>query len=83
MLYWGEQYDQKGRLWKANGTGAPSDNGKGLKSFYDWIYLNYQTNHYTVMDGYPCFVLEEKKYNKIFPLNEDLVSIKGLMRKAR
>lgn len=83
LLYWGEQYDQKGRLWKANGQGAPA-NKNGFKNLFDWVYINVLSNHYTVMDGYPAYVLEEKEFNKVFPLNEDRsFSIKGLLRSAR
>ncbi len=74
MIYWGEEYDQKGRLWKANGQGAPSDNGKGFKNLYAWMYMNYQANHYTVMYGHP-------EYPNLEPTKA--FGIKGLLRMAR
>ena len=83
-LYWGEQYDQRGRLFKANGTGATADNGKGHRNLYNWMYMNALTGHYTVMDGYPAYVLEDKKINKIFPMDEEKsFTIRGLLRRAR
>ncbi|HLA29382.1 MAG TPA: DUF1329 domain-containing protein [Syntrophales bacterium] len=81
LLYWGEQYDQKGRLWKANGQGAPGGNKEGFKCLFNWMYMNYQTDHYTVMDGYPAYV---KGFDQAFPLKEeDAFSIKGLLKRAR
>ena len=78
--YWGEQYDQKGRLWKACGM-FPGGNKKGFKGLFFAVYLNYQTDHYTVMDGVPAYV---KDFDKIFPLKEEeAFTIKGLLKKAR
>ena len=78
--YWGEQYDQKGRLWKACGM-FPGGNKKGFKGLFFAVYLNYQTDHYTVMDGVPAYV---KDFDKTFPLKEDeCFSIKGLLKRAR
>ena len=74
ILYWGDQYDQKGRLWKSNGQGAPTDNGKGFKNLFAWLYMNCQSNHYTIMDGYP-------EYCNLDPSKS--FSIKGLLRMAR
>ena len=74
LIYWGEQYDQKGRLWRANGQGAPSDNGKGYKNLYAWVYMNCISNHYTVMYGHPEYPVLDQ--NKAF-------SIKGLLRMSR
>ena len=75
--YWGEQYDQRGRLWKANGQGATAVNKEGLYYLFNWMYMNYQTNHYTVMDGYPDYF---KDFNKKYPLPEEVFSIKGLLK---
>lgn len=84
LLYWGEQYDRKGRLWRANGQGAPSDNSKGFKNMYNWVYMNALTSHYTVMDVTPAYELGEEKFSKTFPLDEDKeFTIKGLLRRAR
>ena len=81
MLYWGEFYDQKGRLWKAGGQGAVAANKEGFKCGISGIYMNYQTDHYTAMDIYPGYV---KDFDKIFPLKEEEVfSIKGLLKRAR
>jgi len=80
-LYWGEQYDQKGRLWKAGGQGAPAANKEGFKNMFHWMCMNYQTDHYTAMDIYPGYV---KYFDKIFPLKEEeTFSIKGLLQRAR
>ena len=74
LLYWGDEYDHKGRLWKANGQGAPSDDGKGMKNLFAWMYMNHQTDHYTVMYGHPEYPLLDP--SKAF-------SIKGLLRMSR
>ena len=74
LMYWGEQFDQKHRLWKSGGQGAPSDDGKGFKNLFAWLTMNYQANHYTMQYGYPRYpVLDPDK----------AFSIKGLLRKAR
>ncbi len=78
--YWGEQYDNKGRLWKACGM-FPGGNKKGFKGLFFAIYLNYQTDHYTVMDSVPAYV---KDFDKTFPLKEaEAFGIKGLLSRAR
>ncbi len=80
LLYWGEQYDQKGRLWKANGPAPPAANEGGFKNLFGWLYMNYQTDHYTVMNGYPAYV---KGFRETFPLKEEEVfSVKGLLKRA-
>jgi len=38
LLYWGEQYDQKGRLWRANGNCAPSSTKDGFNDMWFWLY---------------------------------------------
>ena len=83
LLYWGEQYDQKGRLCKANGNAIPSDNGKGYKNTFSFVYINNLTSHYTLMDSYTAYSPEDV-FKKTFPLNEDRnFTIKGLFRRAR
>ncbi|MFZ3114370.1 MAG: DUF1329 domain-containing protein [Syntrophales bacterium] len=78
--YWGEQYDQKGRLWKACGM-FPGGNKEGFKGLFFAMYMNYQTDHYTAMDGIPAYV---KDFDKTFPLKEDeSFTIKGLSKRAR
>jgi hypothetical protein len=80
-LYWGEQYDQNGRMWKANGFGAPAFNELGMGNFYFWMYMNCLTNHYTVMAGYPTYV---KDFEETIPLKEEeCFTIKGLLKKAQ
>ncbi len=81
LLYWGEQYDQKGRLFKANGQLAPSASKEGFKNLFNWLYMNCLTDHYTVMDGYPTYV---KGFRETIPLKEEeAFSIKGLLKRAR
>jgi hypothetical protein len=77
--YWAEEYDQRGRLWKANGYGALAKNKDGLSYLFNWIYMNCQTNHYTVMDGYPDYF---EDFDKKYPLDEEEFSIKGLLKYA-
>jgi len=80
LLYWGEQYDQKGRLFKANGQGAPAANKEGFKNLFNWVYMNCLTNHYTVLDGYPAYV---KGFRETFPLKEEeAFTVKGLLKRA-
>jgi len=55
ILYWGEEYDQRGRMWRANGQGAPSDDGRGFKNLFGWMYMNVLAHHYTIMYGDPSF----------------------------
>ena len=80
LLYWAEEYDQKGRLWKANGHGAPAANKEGFQNLFNHMYMNYQTDHHTVMDGIPAYV---KDFDKIHPLDEEVFTIKGLLKRAR
>ena len=82
LLYWGESYDQRGRLWKAGGMGATIANKERFKTMLNGMYMNYQTDHYTAMDISPGYV--SKDFGKIFPLKEEEVfSIKGLLKRAR
>ncbi|HLE18177.1 MAG TPA: hypothetical protein VI728_07825, partial [Syntrophales bacterium] len=79
--YWGEAYDQKGRVWRANGYAAPAANKEGFVNLFNWVFMNPQTDHYTLLDGYPAYV---KDFDKAFPIKEDeAFSIKGLLKRAR
>ena len=82
ILYWGEAYDQKGRMWKADGHGAVSASHKeGFRNTFDWVYMNCLTDHYTSNDTVPAYVQD---FDKIFPLDEEeSFTIKGLLKKAR
>ena len=77
-IYWGDQYDQKGRLWRANGGAAlceevSRDQGP-VRQFYGWIYLNCLTRHFSTMDFYPSWeILDSAK----------AFTVKGLMKMAR
>ena len=80
-FYWGEAYDQKGRMWRASGTGSPAANKEGFTNLFNWMLMNSQTDHYTLMDGYPAYV---KNFDKTFPLKEEeAFTIKGLLRRVR
>ena len=79
--YWGEAYDQKGRVWRANGYAAPAANKEGFVNLFNWVFMNPQSDHYTLLDGYPAYV---KDFDKAFPIKEDeAFSIKGLLKRAR
>ena len=81
FCYWGEAYDQKGRVWRVNGAAPRGGNKEGYINLFNWEFTNYQTDHYTVLDGYPAYV---KDFDKTFPLKEeDAFSIKGLLKRAR
>jgi len=76
-------YDQRGRMWKANGYEAIYDNGIGYRCNNNWCYINCLTNHHTIMDSVIPFDPPDL-YNKYFPLSEDRnFTIKGLLRYAR
>ncbi len=81
ILYWGEQYDQKGRLWKATGQVATSTSKDGFKGTFNHMAMNCQTNHYTLLDAFQAY---DNGLDKTFPLDEDAAfSIKGLLRTVR
>jgi len=80
MIYWGEQYDQKGRLWKANGPGSPAAY-KGFHNAFQWIFMNCLTDHYTAMTGPAAY---DEDFDKIYPINEEeTLTIKGLLKRGR
>jgi len=84
LIYWGENFDLKGRLWRAGGFAVHYDNGEGFRTLNNWIYMNVRSNHYSMMDNFkPCYDPPEH-FHKVLPLKEDQAfSIKGLLRRAR
>jgi len=82
-IYWGEEYDQRGRLFRANGHAAPADEVHrfpgmrwetgGLRNLYAWCYMNYQTHHFTIFDSWP-------RFEPVDP--EEYYTIRGLLRKV-
>ncbi len=76
--YWGECYDQRGRLWRANGPHPISTDDLNFRAMFNWMYMNFQTNHYTMMAGYPTYGLPEFK-----PLTKKAFTVRGLMKMAR
>ena len=77
--YAGEEYDQKGRLWKACNM-FPSANKEGFRGMFFAVYMNYQTDHYTALSSYTDY----DKFPRPLPLNEEeSFSIKGLLKRAR
>ncbi len=77
--YWGEQYDQRDRLWRANGPHPVSSDNLNCRGMFNWMYMNSQTNHYTMMYGAPVTIgLPEFE-----PLTKKAFTIKGLMRMSR
>lgn len=56
-IYWGENYDQAGRLWRALGTTPPAHetwNGKsGFRNLYGYVITNLLTNHFSNPVGDP------------------------------
>ncbi len=77
--YAGEQYDQKGRLWKACSM-FPSVNKEGFRGLFFAVYMNYQTDHYTALSSSTDY----DKFPRPVPLNEEeSFSIKGLLKRAR
>jgi len=84
LIYWGENFDPKGRLWRAGGFAVHYDNGHGFRTLNNWIYMNVLRNHYTMMDNFkPCYHPAEN-FKKVLPLDENLAfSIKGLLKRSR
>ncbi len=84
LLFGGDTYDQKGRLWKCTDHAAfYSDAGlkEGFRSFIRHWIINYQTDHITVMPTPPGYT--SKDFDKFYPVNEeDAFSIKSLLKKA-
>ncbi len=79
-LNWGEQYDQKGRLWKSGGHMTPSADKQGFQRMFNYVYMNYQTDHYTVVSCSPDHV---EDFAKVFPLKDEFFTIKGLLKRAQ
>ncbi|MDO8637673.1 MAG: DUF1329 domain-containing protein [Dehalococcoidia bacterium] len=79
---WGETYDQKGRLWRACGMVAFFANKEGLRGFARAVYGNYQTDHYTVMTT-PPYYGDGEDFDKIYPLKDEVLTIKGLLKRVR
>ena len=77
---WGESYDQRGRLWRASGPMTQVANKEGFKSFYNWLIMNYQNDHYTTMDGPAPY---GKDFDKTYPLKEGDLSIRSLLSTVR
>ena len=85
LLYAGEMYDQRGRLWKGYTYGATvvnSVNNVGFQFLYNCMVMNYQTDHYTTMDISSAYGV--KDFDKYYPLDEDAAfSVKGLLKRGR
>ena len=76
--YWGEQYDQKGRLFRGSGPVAPIATTGGMRGNAFWIWINYQTDHFTVLDMNEVYMHQRDYTWK--PLPESVFTIKGLMK---
>ena len=85
LLYGGDTYDQKGRLWKGSDHAAfYADPGlkERLRSFIRHWVINYQTDHITVMHTPPGYTA--KNFDKFYPVDqEEAFSIKSLLKRAR
>ena len=88
FMYGSENYDQKGRLWKAHHNPSfgvdkeLSEIGRGFRNWPSSTYMNFQTDHYTIMPTPPCYT--KKDFDRKYPLKEDeAFSIKSLLRRAR
>ncbi len=84
FIYWGDNYDQKGQLWKSCylfPAGTDKGGAAGFGSFVFSAYMNNKTRHYTAMDVVTAYM---KDYEKKFPLDvEKSFTIKGLLRNVR
>ncbi len=84
LLFAGDTYDQKGRLWKCTDHAAfyaDAQLKEGLRSFMRHWIINCQTDHITVMPTPPGYSSEN--FNKIYPLKDENFTIKGLLKKAQ
>ena len=79
-LCWGEHYDQKGRLFKVSSM-FTTNNKEGFRNPSSVVYMNYLTDHFTIMDIDPPNIRED--FHKVFPLKEEVFTIKGLLKRAR
>lgn len=80
LLYWGENYDQKGRLWRAAGLNCPVVSEEGFQNSFFWVFMTCLTNHYTAFAGDAAYL---KNLAEDYPLSEkDVFTIKGLLKKA-
>ncbi len=78
VIYWAENYDQGGRLWRALGVtpvAHETSNGvDGFRNLYGYVITNCQTNHYTIANGDPEFI----------PLDPDKVfSMREMIKRSR
>jgi hypothetical protein len=81
---WGEQYDQAGRLWRANGELAAGVNPLGFHMMLSWIFMDCLKDHYSVIDTAETSYLSRKRFETYFPLKEDeCFTIKGVLGKMR
>src|SRR3972149_7818190 len=77
---WMEAYDQKGRLLRGWGYVAKAANKEGFTAAFGYGTVNYQTDHYTLIDFFPGYF----NFDKLFPLKEDEVfTISALLRRVR
>lgn len=79
-FYWGEHYDQRGRLFRASGQVQLGANREGFQGPIAYMSMNYLTNHYTLMDGYSFYI---KDFDRVFPLSGEVFTLRGLLRRAR
>ena len=77
-IYWGEGYDQRGRLWRALGATPIAhvtwEGISGFRNLYGYVITNVQTNHFSNAWGLP-------KFYALDP--EKTFSVKGMLKKAR
>ncbi|MDY6861439.1 MAG: DUF1329 domain-containing protein [Thermodesulfobacteriota bacterium] len=75
-LYYGENYDQKGRLWRGDVLLVQATNpAVGARLWYGTLKVDHLTQHSTVMDMYPSL--------KGMPVSQNNFTIKYLITKAR
>ncbi|HLA27678.1 MAG TPA: DUF1329 domain-containing protein [Syntrophales bacterium] len=79
----GENYDQNGRLFKS----ITMNTGRGITGLggpHTAVFINLLSGHLTSMDLFIAQTQwDESQMRQIFPLNEEVFTIKGLMRRAR
>jgi len=83
MIFWGENYDQAGRLWRSNGYLAIGVNPLGFHHLFGYLFADAQKSHYSLMDGWSS-IHSKKEFSEYLPLDEGrALTIQGLLREAR
>lgn len=74
IIWWGENFDQRGRMWRAlgvtpvahlRGTTPDLQKIRGFRNLWGYVITNEITHHYTIAVGDPVFFAIEPKFFNI------------------